>query len=253
MDSSYDPSNGAAVAAALAIFGVIYFLFFVALYVVASLFYMRLFDKAGVQGRWRAWVPVYNMMVFLKLGDLNPWWWLILVVAGGLLSPIFIGYLILLAASVYVILAAYRVQTKLGKEPAWIILYIFLAIVWLGIMAFDKSRWNTQVPPAPWATNFLADRTVRSGIPVQAPAGGYAPPAAPGYPAPGAYPPPAGYQAPPQGYQAPPQGYQPPPAGGAPVPPPAPPAQPPAAPQAQPPVNPDEPPAPPASPDAPRP
>ena len=39
---------------------------------------MKIFEKAGVQGRWRAWVPVYNIMIFVKLGDLKPWWMLVL-------------------------------------------------------------------------------------------------------------------------------------------------------------------------------
>ena len=42
-------------------------------YVLGSWFLMKIFDKAGVQGRWRAWVPVYNTDDLLKLGDLNPW------------------------------------------------------------------------------------------------------------------------------------------------------------------------------------
>lgn len=60
----------------------------VAFYVVGSWFLMKIFDKAGVQGRWRAWVPVYNMLVFAKLGDLNPWAMLIAIAAGVLLGSI---------------------------------------------------------------------------------------------------------------------------------------------------------------------
>ena len=56
------------------------FLFLIAIagYVIGSWFLMKIFDKAGVQGRWRAWVPVYNTLIFVKLGDLNPWWLLVL-------------------------------------------------------------------------------------------------------------------------------------------------------------------------------
>ena len=130
-------------------------------------------------------------------------------------------------------MAAWRVGLKLQKEAVWLILYFFLSIVWLGILGFDKSRWNTAIPAAPWAGNgFLSDRTVWAGIPSQAPAGGY--PADPAtQPAPGAYPPPAGYQppAPPAGYE-PPAGYTPPPAAAAPpAAAPQPPTTPPAAPE----------------------
>lgn len=222
------------------------FLLAIAGYVIGSWFLMKIFDKAGVQGRWRAWVPVYNTLIFVKLGDLSPWW--LLALWGGAIVlgwvPV-LGGLIGLAAFLYTLAAAWRVGLKLQKEAVWLILYFFLPIVWLGINAFDRSRWNTAVPAAPWAGNFLADNTVWSGVPAQAPAGGYPanPATSPGYGTPPGYQPPAGYSAPP----APPAGYTPPPAAQPPVTPPAPPAaQPPAA---EPPAA--EPPAPPA-PDAPR-
>jgi Family of unknown function (DUF5684) len=249
-----DYSDGAfwAIYAGLAVFWVI---FAIAAYVLGSIFLMKIFEKAGVDGKWRAWVPIYNFMVFSKLGDLSPW--LILIALGATIVlgwiPV-IGTLIGIASFVITLLAAWRVGLKLQKEAVWLILYFFLSIVWLGINAFDKSRWNTAVPAAPWAGNgFLSDRTVWAGIPSQAPAGGY--PANPvTQPPAGAYPPPAGYQ-PPPGYQppAPPAGYTPPPAPAAA---PEPPATPPVAPPATPPAAPEPPtapPAPPAAPDEPRP
>jgi hypothetical protein len=239
------------------------FLFFAAIgYVLTSWFLMKIFEKAGVQGKWRAWVPIYNTLIFVKLGDLNPWW--LLVLWGGTIVlgwvPV-LGTIIGIAAFLYTMLAAWRVGLKLQKEAVWLILYFFLSIVWLGINAFDRSRWNTAIPAAPWAGNFLADKTVWSGVPSQAPAGGY--PANPAT-APGGYAPPAGYQppagytappAPPSGYTAPPAATQPPattPPTGAEPPLTRPPAagEPPAAPGAtEPPADPEQP----ASPDAPRP
>lgn len=235
MDSYYYDTGAAAAAVMVTV--LISLLFAVAGYVLSSLFLMKIFEKAGVQGKWRAWVPVYNSMIFLKLGDISPW--LILYCMGGavLLSWIGIGFLFSIAAGVLMILAAYRVGQKLQKEGAWVVLYIFLSIVWLGINAFDKSRWNTQIAPAAWAGNgFFGDRTTWEAIPVQSSA-----PAAPGY---GAAP--QGY-APPQGYQQPAPGYQPPAAPGYQQPA-TPGYQPPAAPGYQPPAAPNTPPAAPANP-----
>ncbi|MFH8250889.1 hypothetical protein ACH3VR_11030 [Microbacterium sp. B2969] len=191
----------------------IFFVFGIAFYILGSWFLMKIFDKAGVQGRWRAWVPVYNTMVFTKLGDLNPWLILIAWGAAAVLSWIpLIGWIIGLLPLIVSVLAAWRVGLKLQKEAVWVILYFFLSLVWLGILGFDKSRWNNAVPPAPWAGNgFLGDRTNWAGIPAQTAVGGYA--AAPPYGAPGAYPPPAPGTQPPAGYAAPPAGYAPPPAG----------------------------------------
>lgn len=210
--SNYSDSGASALA--LLILLPFILIFALAGYLVTSWFLMKIFEKAGVQGKWRAWVPVYNTLILVKLGDLNPWWLVVLWGGSAVLGWIpVIGQLILFAAFLYTLLAAWRVGLKLQKEAVWLILYFFLSIVWLGINAFDKSRWNTAIPAAPWATNFLADKTEWQGIPVQTPAGGF--PANP-VTQPGAYPPPAGYQPPPAPPAAtppaPPAGYQPPPA-----------------------------------------
>jgi hypothetical protein len=250
---NYDSPDGSGIALIL-IAGLFWFIFAIGAYILSSIFLMKIFEKAGVQGKWRAWVPVYNFMVFSKLGDLSPWLILIAIGASILLGWIpVIGSIIGIAAFVVTLLAAWRVGLKLQKEAVWLILYFFLSIVWLGILGFDKSRWNTAIPAAPWAGNgFLSDRTTWAGIPNQTPAGGY--PANPAtQPAPGAYPPPAGYQppAPPAGYE-PPAGYTPPaaPPAAAPQPPVTPP---PAAPEppTTPPAPPTTPPAPPTTPPAP--
>lgn len=140
-----------------------------AAYVVGCFFLSKIFAKAGVEGSWRAWVPVYNMMVFFKLGDLSPW--LVLYGVGGalLLSWLGIGSLFSLALFAASAVAAYRIGMKMQKEPVWVVLFVFLSLVWLGIMAFDKARWNTAVPPAQWSSNaFLGDHTTWQGVPAQA-------------------------------------------------------------------------------------
>lgn len=186
------------------------------IYVVVAFFMMKVFDKAGVEGKWRAWVPVYNAMVFAKLGDLSPWVALIAWGATILLAPFGLSAIAALLPAAVMAVAAWRIGLKLQKDTPWVILWIFLSPVWLGIAAFDSSRWNTAVAPVPWAGNsFFADTTTWHGIPSQATG-------MPGYQQP-----PAGYQPPPAGYQPPPAGYQPPPAA-APQPP-EPPAGPPTA------------------------
>ena len=51
-------------------------------YLLTAWFLMKIFEKAGVQGKWRAWVPFYNTLIFAKLGDLNPWWLLAMPLVG---------------------------------------------------------------------------------------------------------------------------------------------------------------------------
>jgi len=164
-----DYSNSAAGLVGLLIGLILWLIFAAGFYVLSSIFLMRIFAKAGVQGGWRAWVPVYNFMVFSKLGDFSPW--LILIGMGGSIVLFWVPglpWLLGVATFVLSMLAAWRVGLKLQKDVPWLILYFFLSIVWLGINAFDKSRWNPAVPPAPWAGNgFLADRTTWQGVPNQ--------------------------------------------------------------------------------------
>jgi hypothetical protein len=251
-------SGGALVALIL-----VYTILPLAIYALYSWFYMKIFEKAGVQGKWRAWVPVYSTMIFYKLGDLSPWLVLYLIGAGivGSIIP-FLGWFLILplvgiAGRVVDLIAAWRVGLKLQKDAVWVVLYFFLPPVWLGINAFDKSRWNPAIQPASWAANgLLGDRTVWDGVPAQASAA--APQAGYGAPAPQGYAPPAqpGYAPPAQPGYAPPAGPAA-PATGAPVPPvppttpPAPPAAPPTTPPAPPTAPPAAPPAPPAAPPAP--
>lgn len=142
------------------------FIFALLVYAITAFFLMKIFEKAGVEDGWRAWVPVYNYMIFFKLGDLSPW--LVLYGIGGaiLLSWIGIGFIFSIALYVFSALAAYRIGMKFGKDSVWVVLYVFVAVVWMGILAFDKARWNPNIPPAGWADNaFLADRTVWEGVP----------------------------------------------------------------------------------------
>ena len=251
MDSYYYDAGAAAF---LGIMLVIGFIIAIAGYVLVSLFLMRIFDKAGVQGKWRAWVPVYNYLVFAKLGDVSPW---VVLIAFALSLIPYLNFLTGIALAVVMALAAWRIGLKLQKDAVWVILWVLLSVVWLGINAFDKSRWNPNIAPAPWAGNgFFADSTTWQGIPVQPSAASSAPQ---GYGAPQGYsaPSPQGYAPPaPQGYAPPAQpgyappaqpGYTPPatPPTGAPAVPPVPPAAPPAPPAAPPapPTNPTQPPA----------
>ena len=265
MDNDYS-GYGAMVAFWLLLLPII-FIFGIAFYVIGSFFLMRVFEKAGVQGKWRAWVPVYQSMVLAKLGDLSPWVMLGAILVSALLGQIpAIGWILGLVALAAGVMASWRVGLKAGKDWPYLLLWLIPGIgilIWVGLVAFDKAPWNPNIKPSPWRNSFLKDTTVWQGIPVQpdaAIAGAPVPPA--GYQPPAGYPPSAGYQppAPPAGYAPPPAaapGYAPPPAApaGYEPPPAAPAAAPSAPPAAEPPAAPEPPasPEPPAAPEAPKP
>ncbi|MEV7759093.1 DUF5684 domain-containing protein [Microbacterium sp. NPDC089180] len=216
-------TTSAGEAAVLAVVYLFIFLFSILGYLISSFLLMKVFEKAGVQGKWRAWVPVYNALVYAKLGDFSPWILLGLAVASAI--PI-LNFLAGLAIVVALIMISYRVAAKFGRD--WPILLLFLLgplgqWIFLGILGFSSNRWNpAAASPSPWGSSFLADKTFWNGIPAQPaqnvqgqndggygapvapPAQGYAPPAAPGY-APPQTPPASGSTPPPP---APPAGPQ---------------------------------------------
>ena len=222
MSGYYDDGAGAGAFLALILLILpIILIIVLAGYIISSFFYMKIFEKAGVQGKWRAWVPVYREMVFAKLGDISPWVMLGALVATAVLSNIpAIGFIFSYLAIVALALASVRVGQKLGKDWPLVLLYIIPGIgglIWLGIAAFSSSPWNPHVQPSPWRTSFLRDTTVWQGIPVQPDGGaapapgaygatdaGYAPPSAPAAPPAGSYPPPSAPPAPPAGAYPPP-------------------------------------------------
>src|SRR5689334_3947681 len=116
-DSYYydDGSGAAALAAVLLVLIPILFILAVAAYVISSFLYMKIFEKAGVQGKWRAWVPVYNGLIAAKLGDVSPWVVLIVAVASSVLSNIpVIGPIFSLAILAVAVMYSYRIGLKLG-------------------------------------------------------------------------------------------------------------------------------------------
>jgi hypothetical protein len=128
--SDLDPAAAAAAIAFVLIFGL-------AVYAVTAIFLGKLFKKAGVPF-WKAWVPIYNQVKFFQIGGQNP------LILWFLLLPI-IGWVIYY---VFCCIAAYNIDKKLGKSDAFVLLYIFFGIVWLGINAFDKSKWNDSLGTA---------------------------------------------------------------------------------------------------------
>ena len=176
-------------------------------YVIGSFFLMRIFEKAGVQGKWRAWVP--------GLQPHGPRQARRLLAVGHAgrdrrleppqpdprhrLDPL------ARRARPRASWPSWRVGLKLGKDWPYLLLWLIPgigALIWLGILAFDKAPWNPNIAPSPWRNSFLKDTTVWQGIPVQ-------PDAAHRRARRRCRPP----TSPPAGYQPPAGGYQPPPAG----------------------------------------
>ena len=142
-ETSYETLNNAggvstadATVAAAAMIGIIIFALIGALigYVINSFLLGRIFKKAGVE-QWKAWVPIYNAWVTFELGNQKGW-----------VALLFLVPVVNIIALVFYFIAAYHIGLKLGKEGVFVLLAIFLPIVWLAWLAFDKSTWKGAVP-----------------------------------------------------------------------------------------------------------
>lgn len=129
-----DYGNSSSTAAGLLFalfFGIVYFVLAIGIYAVCSWLLSRVFRKAGIE-RWKAWVPVYNVWVILEMGGQPGWLALLSLVPA-----------VNVVGLVFVCIAIYHLDAGFGKPGAgWLVLYIFLPIVWLIILAFDDSRWD---------------------------------------------------------------------------------------------------------------
>lgn len=135
--TSMDPGTTAAIFAAVGIVSVI-------IYVVAAIFLSMVYKKAGVE-RWKAWVPVYNQWVFLELGGQKGWLALLSLLA---FIP-FIG-LVAIVPAIFAIIAAHKIGRSFGKDDVFVILYVFLPLVWIIWLAFDKKAiWQAPQSSTP--------------------------------------------------------------------------------------------------------
>ena len=91
----------------------------------------KLFPLAGQEG-WKAFVPLYNFLVWLKIIQ-RPWWWIFLIITPGV-NFLMVGIMYLLTAK------AFNKRTNQDKTIAFLFGYIYLPY-----LAFQKD--TTYVGP----------------------------------------------------------------------------------------------------------
>lgn len=109
--------------------GLVVYLGFIVL-MVASLW--KVFTKAGQPG-WAAIVPIYNIVVMLKIVG-KPLWWII-------------GFIIPIVNFVVAIMVAVALAKSFGKGVGFAIGLILLGFVFFPILAFSDAKY-TAPPPA---------------------------------------------------------------------------------------------------------
>src|ERR1700761_4491986 len=106
-------------------------MFFLAIFYLAILVLMiasgwKIYEKAGQPG-WAAIVPIYNIIVMLKIVG-KPLWWLIMFIIPGVNIIFAIWMLNMLSKS-------------FGKDEGYTIGLLLLGIVFYPLLAFGDARY----------------------------------------------------------------------------------------------------------------
>jgi len=100
--------------------------FYIVIAIITIVSWWKIFEKAGQPG-WAAIVPIYNILIILKVLKMD--WWHILIM------------LIPFAATVYGIIFAYKIAKAFGKDTGFAVLTIFFEPIMLPILAFSDAKY----------------------------------------------------------------------------------------------------------------
>lgn len=104
--------------------------------------FMKIAKKTNTPNAWFAWVPILNMILFLRMGKLSSWFALLLIA-----MPIpFLNFLAAIPLFIISIIAWMKISERLGK-PNWlgILSVVPIAnIILPGYLAFSDT---TPLPP----------------------------------------------------------------------------------------------------------
>jgi hypothetical protein len=102
-------------------------LIYLALAVLMIVAYWKLFVKAGQPG-WAIFIPIYNVIVMLKIIG-RPWWWILL-------------FLVPLVNFVIAIIVSIDLAKAFGKEVGFGIGIFLLGFIFIPILAFGDAQYK---------------------------------------------------------------------------------------------------------------
>lgn len=123
-----DSAHGAGVFATVMLS---YLVIGLAVYVLYSIFMAAFFKKIGEEA-WKGWVPIYNVWVFLERGGQKGYWALLSLVGLSIVTTVFM------------VIAALEYQKAFRKETWWIVLFLLVSPVWLGMLAWGQDQFDPR-------------------------------------------------------------------------------------------------------------
>ncbi len=121
-DLSGDQAAGLmAVSGGMFIFGLIAYLFY-------GFCLYKVFQKAGREDAWAAFIPIYNTFVEIDIVK-KPWWWLLLM-------------FIPIVNIVIAIMILDRLSKFFGHGTGFTLGLLFFSFIFLPVLAFGDSKYN---------------------------------------------------------------------------------------------------------------
>ena len=130
--SPYDGMNSGDVAGAMSMgFGML--IFYLIVYLFFSYCLYKIFQKAGREDAWAAFIPIYNTIVLLEIVK-KPIWWFIML---------FIPFVNL----IFIIMIYDRLSKFYGKATLMTVLLVILPFIGLPLLAFGDAAYNPNALP----------------------------------------------------------------------------------------------------------
>jgi len=112
--------------------------FFSFLTTAASFYFLSIiFKKMGIES-WKAWVPVYNIWVFLKAGGQKGYY----IFLPFMLFIPYVGWIGVVAFYVLLVIASYNIAKEFQKTGAmaflFIIIFLFFFLLWCILLAYSS-------------------------------------------------------------------------------------------------------------------
>ncbi len=103
---------------------IIYLLVMVFLYIVPM---WKIYAKAGQPG-WAIFVPIYNIIVMLKIVG-KPWWWLLIMMFVPIVNYVFIIWMLNL------------LSLSFGKNVGFTLGLLFLGPIFIPILGYGSAKY----------------------------------------------------------------------------------------------------------------
>ena len=118
-------SEGGGIIAAL--FGGAFFLVFLVVFVIVAAGMWKMFEKAGEPG-WAALVPIYNLVVLVKIAGKEVWWVILMLLP--------------CVNFVAAVLICIDIARKFGKDTLYGVGLAFLPFIFFPMLGFGAAQYN---------------------------------------------------------------------------------------------------------------